>query len=166
MKFISVFILCFIISCSNEKKPIDSYKTIDYKDLNLFVSDSLPLLLDLDKNYNDIFNLWKDISLINSVKNISLSDPRQLNINLSALKNDIIKINDVNIPSALNHPQIIGRFRVLKTDILKIDADNLSIENLSIFKNHLIDITESYNSFVNTMNLEVNKDKSVNFTED
>ena len=166
MKSISVFILCLIIGCSNEKKPIDSYKTIDYKDLNLFVSDSLPSLLDLDKNYNDIFNLWKEISLINSVKNISMSDPRQLNINLLALKNDIIKINDVNIPTVLNHPQIIGRFRVLKTDILKIDADNITIENLTIFKSHLIDIIDSYNAFVNSMNLEVTKDKSIDFSED
>ena len=166
MKLIRIFILCLIISCSNEKKTIDTYKTIDYKDLNLFVSDSLPSLLNLDKNYNDIFNLWKDISLINSVINISMSDPRQLNFTLSALKNDIIKINDVNIPKVLNHPQIVGRFRVLKTDILKIEVDNLSIENLTIFKNHLIDIIDSYNAFVNTMNLEVSKDERVNFTED
>ena len=95
-----------------------------------------------------------------------MSDPRQLNFTLSALKNDIIKINDVNLPTVLNHPQIIGRFRVLKTDILKIDVDNFSIENLKIFKNHLIDIIVSHNAFVNTMNLEVNKDKSIDFSED
>ena len=71
-----------------------------------------------------------------------------------------------NLPAVLNHPQIIGRFRVLKTDILKIDVDNFSIENLKIFKNHLIDIIDSYNAFVNTMNLEVIKDKSIDFSED
>ena len=166
MKFISVFILCFIISCSNEKKPIDSYKTIDYKDLNLFVSDSLPLLLDLDKNYNDIFNLWKDISLINSVKKIPLVDSRQLSFPINLLKTDIVKINDANVPSELNYPQIIGRFRVLKTDILKIDIDNLSIENYKIFQNHLRDIVVSYNAFVNIMNLEVTKDNNEDFMKD
>jgi len=167
MKLIRSLILCFfLISCSDDKKPAQDYQKLDYKDLNIFISDSLPSLLELDKNHTNTFNLWKDISLINSVKNISMSDPRQLNFTLSAIKNDIIKINDVNLPAVLNHPQIIGRFRVLKTDILKIDVDNLTIENLKIFKNHLIDIIDSYNAFVNTMNLEVIKDKSIDFSED
>ena len=30
----------------------------------------------------------------------------------------------------LNHPQVIGRFRVLKTDVLKINIDDLSSENI------------------------------------
>ena len=167
MRLIRLFLLCLIVvSCSNNKKPAEDYKEIDYKDLNIFISDSLPSLLELDKNYNDTFNLWKDISLIKSVKNILMSDPRQLNFTLSALKNDIIKINDVNLPTVLNHPQIIGRFRVLKTDILKIEIDDLSFENYKIFQNHLKDIIVSYNAFVNTMNLEVTKDKSEVFIED
>ena len=37
------------------------------------------------------------------------------------------------LPAVLNHPQIIGRFRVLKTDILKIDVDDLTIENYKDF---------------------------------
>ena len=85
---------------------------------------------------------------------------------INLLKTDILKIIDTNVPFELDHPQIIGRFRVLKTDILKIDIDNLSLENYEIFQKHLSDIILSYNAFVNTMNLEVNKDKSVNFTED
>ncbi|MDA9241182.1 hypothetical protein N9O97_01955 [Flavobacteriaceae bacterium] len=167
MKLIRVLILCFFItSCSNDKKPVQDYKKLDYKDLNIFISDSLPSLLEFDQNHTSTFNLWKDISLINSVKNISMSDPRQLNFTLSALKNDIIKINDINLPVILNHPQIIGRFRVLKTDILKIDINDLSIENYKIFQNHLKDIIVSYNAFVNIMNLEVAKDKNEEFLID
>ena len=66
----------------------------------------------------------------------------------------------------LNHPQIIGRFRVLKTDILKIDVDNLSIDNYKTFQSHLKDIIVSYNAFVNIMNLEVTKDKNEKFIID
>ena len=167
MKLIKVLILFLIFSsCSNEIKSSKINKTIDYKSLNIFISDSIPSLLELDKNYYDIFNRWKDISLINSVKSISISDPRQLNFTLSALKNDILKINDTNLPFELNHPQIIGRFRVLKTDILKIDLDNLSIDNYKTFQNHLKDIIVSYNAFVNIMNLEVTKDKNEEFIID
>ena len=167
MKLIRSLILCFfLISCSDDKKPAQDYQKLDYKDLNIFISDSLPSLLEFDQNHTSTFNLWKDISLINSVKNISMSDPRQLNFTLSALKNDIIKINDINLPAILNHPQIIGRFRVLKTDILKIDINDLSIENYKIFQNHLKDIIVSYNAFVNIMNLEVAKDKNEEFLID
>jgi hypothetical protein len=99
MKLIKVLILFLIVSsCSNEIKSSKINKTIDYKSLNIFISDSIPSLLELDKNYYDIFNRWKDISLINSVKSISISDPRQLNFTLSALKNDILKINDTDVP--------------------------------------------------------------------
>ena len=167
MKLIRSLILCFfLISCSDDKKPAQDYQKLDYKDLNIFISDSLPSLLEFDQNHTSTFNLWKDISLINSVKNISMSDPRQLNFTLSALKNDIIKINDINLPAILNHPQIIGRFRVLKTDILKIDINDLSIENYKIFQNHLKDIIVSYNAFVNIMNLQVAKDKNEEFLID
>ena len=167
MKLIKVLILFLIVSsCSNEIKSSKINKTIDYKSLNIFISDSIPSLLELDKNYYDIFNRWKDISLINSVKSISISDPRQLNFTLSALKNDILKINDTDVPFELDHPQIIGRFRVLKTNILKIDFDNLSIDNYKTFQYHLKDIIVSYNAFVNIMNLEVTKDKNEEFLID
>jgi hypothetical protein len=126
----------------------------------------LPKTLDLDINNYDIFDRWKDISLINSVKKIPFVDYRQLSFPINLLKTDILIINDTNVPFELNHPQIIGRFRVLKTDILKIDLDNLSIDNYKTFQNHLKDIIVSYNAFVNIMNLQVAKDKNEEFLID
>ena len=161
MKLFRLFIVCLVlISCSDSKKDLKVSDTIDFKDLNVFISDSLSFTVDLDDNYSLIFDQWKDISLISTVKNIKLSDPRQLNYNLSALKTDILKINDKNVPYVLNHPQIIGRFRVLKTDILKINIDDLSPKRISRFKDHLKDIIFSHNAFVNTMNLVVNKNNN------
>ena len=80
---------------------------------------------------------------------------------LSALKTDILKINDKNPPYLLNHPQIIGRFRVLKTNILKINLDDFSPENIVKFKVHLKDIIISHNALVKTMNSMVNKTDEV-----
>ena len=57
----------------------------------------------------------------------------------------------------MDRPQIIGRFRVLKTDILKINIDDLSSENLELTKSHISDIISSYNALVNTINLELKK---------
>ena len=46
MKLIKVFLLCLILSsCSNEKKQSKIYKSIDYKDLNIFISDLLTIKL-------------------------------------------------------------------------------------------------------------------------
>ena len=167
MKLIKLLILCLIISsCSTNNNSVKTNYSLDYSVLNSFLKDSLPKTLDLDINKNDVFDRWKDIFLINSVKKIPLVDSRQLSFPINLLKTDIVKINDANVPSELNYPQIIGRFRVLKTDILKIDIDNLSIENYKIFQNHLRDIVVSYNSFVNIMNLEVTKDNNEDFMKD
>jgi hypothetical protein len=161
MKIIYIFFCVFFVGCINEKKESQISDTIDYNELNIFISDSLPILVDFDEKHSDVFSQWHEILLISYIKNISKSDSREVNYILSALKSDILKINDKNVPHALNHPQIIGRFRVLKTDILKINIDDLSTENSRIFKTYLKDIVNSYNAFVNTMNSMVNKNDEV-----
>jgi len=162
MSLIRVFLLCIvIISCTEKRQDLKTLNTVDFKDLNNYISDSLSITIDLDYNYSNVFDQWKDIFLISTVKNIKLSDPRQLSYTLSALKTDILKINDKNPPYLLNHPQIIGRFRVLKTNILKINLDDFSPENIEKFKLHLKDIIISHNALVKTMNSMVNKNDKV-----
>ena len=162
MSLIRVFLLFIVlISCSEKRQDLKTLDTVDFKDLNNYISDSLSVTIDLDNNYFSVFDQWKDIFLISSVKNIKLSDPRQLNYTLSALKTDILKINDKNPPYLLNHPQIIGRFRVLKTNILKINLDDFSPENIEKFKVNLKDIIISHNALVKTMNSMVNKNDKV-----
>ena len=157
MKLFRLLIIILIIGCSSNNQSVSNTSSLDYDALDSFIKDSLPSTLDLDINYNDVFDQWKDINLINTVKKIPLIESKQLNFPINLLKTDILKINDKNVPHALNHPQIIGRFRVLKTDILKINIDDLSFENSKTFKKNLKDIINSYNAFVNTMNLEVSQ---------
>ena len=157
MKLFRLFFFLVIIGCSSNNQSLSNTSSLDYDILDRFIKDSLPSTLDLDINHSDVFDQWKDINLINTVKKIPLIESKQLNFPINLLKTDILKINDKNVPHALNHPQIIGRFRVLKTDILKINIDDLSFENYKTFKKNLKDIINSYNSFVNTMNLEVSQ---------
>ena len=157
MKLFRLFFFLLIIGCSSNNQSLSNTLSLDYDILISFIKDSLPSTLDLDINHSDVFDQWKDINLINTVKKIPLIESKQLNFPINLLKTDILKINDKNVPHALNHPQIIGRFRVLKTDILKINIDDLSFENYKTFKKNLKDIINSYNSFVNTMNLEVSQ---------
>jgi len=157
MKLFRLFFFLLIIGCSSNNQSLSNTSSLDYDILDRFIKDSLPSTLDLDINHSDVFDQWKDINLINTVKKIPLIESKQLNFPINLLKTDILKINDKNVPHALNHPQIIGRFRVLKTDVLKINIDDLSFENYKTFKKNLKDIINSYNSFVNTMNLEVSQ---------
>jgi hypothetical protein len=157
MKLFRLFFFLLIIGCSSNNQSLSNTSSLDYDILDRFIKDSLPSTLDLDINHSDVFDQWKDINLINTVKKIPLIESKQLNFPINLLKTDILKINDKNVPHALNHPQIIGRFRVLKTDILKINIDDLSFENYKTFKKNLKDIINSFNSFVNTMNLEVSQ---------
>ena len=157
MKLFRLFFFLLIIGCSSNNQSLSNTSSLDYDILDRFIKDPLPSTLDLDINHSDVFDQWKDINLINTVKKIPLIESKQLNFPINLLKTDILKINDKNVPHALNHPQIIGRFRVLKTDILKINIDDLSFENYKTFKKNLKDIINSYNSFVNTMNLEVSQ---------
>ena len=157
MKLFRLLIVLLITGCSSNNQSVSNTSSLDYDVLDSFIKDSLPSTLDLDINHSDVFDQWKDINLINTVKKIPLIESKQLNFPINLLKTDILKINDKNVPHALNHPQIIGRFRVLKTDILKINIDDLSFENSETFKKNLKDIINSYNAFVNTMNSEVSQ---------
>jgi hypothetical protein len=157
MKLFRLLIFLLIIGCFSNNQSVSNISSLDYDALDSFIKDSLPSTLNLDINYSDVFDQWKDINLINTVKKIPLIESKQLNFPINLLKTDILKINDKNVPHALNHPQVIGRFRVLKTDILKINIDDLSFENSKTFRKHLKDIVNSYNAFVNTMNLEVSQ---------
>ena len=157
MKLFRLLIVLLIIGCSSNNQSVSNTSFLDYDALDSFIKDSLPSTLDLDTNYSDVFDQWKDINLINTVKKIPLIESKQLNFPINLLKTDILKINDKNVPHALNHPQVIGRFRVLKTDILKINIDDLSFKNSKTFRKHLKDIVNSYNAFVNTINSEVSQ---------
>jgi hypothetical protein len=162
MKILFIFFCLASIGCSNTKKDLKISEVIDYKELNIFISDSLPTFLDFDEKYVDIISQWNNISLISNVKNIRFSDSREVNYIISALKTDILKISDKIVPVKLNHPQIIGRFRVLKTDILKLNLDEVFNKNNIKFKEDLKDIIISYNAFVNSINLILSKSESEN----
>ena len=51
MSLIRVFLLCIIlISCSEKKQDLKTFDTVDFKDLNNYISDSLSVTIDLDLN--------------------------------------------------------------------------------------------------------------------
>ena len=153
MRFL--IIICLLtVSCSKSTKKIESInKSIDYLELNIFVKDSLPILIVLDPNYNQVFNLWGDIDVLKKATTISKTDTRQLRYFIDSYKLEIDEINEIHIPTVLNIPSVIGRFRVFKTDILKADTlEELNQYNVKGFKKNLKKIADSYNALISRMN--------------
>ena len=168
--YLTVFFL--ITSSSKTTKKISSTNhSIDYSALNSFVQDSLPDFINIDQNYNKVFNLWEDIKIIQKTNEIISSDPRQLSFLLEALKFEVKKINDYQIPGQLNVPQVIGRLRVYKTNIFKINSNKIELENIQLFKKNLKSLVISYNALIDMMNkiakesIENNKVQSINLAE-
>jgi len=151
--FIYLLFFFLLISCSkNSKKNNLISKSIDYEKLNSFVQDSLPSFLILNENFDEIFNPWQGIKTIESTSKIISSDPRTLSFFLESLKLEVAKINDKQIPGKLNVPQVIGRFRVYKTEVLKINSNKIDLENIDLFKKNLKKIAISHNALISMIN--------------
>jgi hypothetical protein len=153
-KFVCLLSIFFLfISCKKTNNKSDSItKSIDYSQLNSFIQDSLSDFRILNKNYNQVFELWDDIKIISSTSDVILGDPRTLIFSLESFKLEVEKINDKQLPGKLNVPPIIGRFRVYKTNVLKINSNNINLENIDLFKNNIADIVISYNALIKMMN--------------
>ena len=70
MNLLRIFILSlFIFGCtSSSNQNIGDNFSVEYDDLRAFLKDSLPTALDLDSEFQDIFDQWKDFSTIKTVK--------------------------------------------------------------------------------------------------
>ena len=63
-----------------------------------------------------------------------------------------MRINE-NCPFEFNIPQIIGRYRVYKTNILKINSIELINDNINDYKNNIKSFILSHDALVNMINL-------------
>ena len=61
MKIIYIFFCVFFVGCINVKKELKISDTINYNELNIFISDSLPILVDFDEKHSDVFSQWHEI---------------------------------------------------------------------------------------------------------
>ena len=92
MKLFRLLIFLLIIGCSSNNQSASNTSYLDHDALDSFIKDSLPSTLNLDINYSDVFDQWKDINLINTVKKIPLIESKQLNFPINLLKTDILKM--------------------------------------------------------------------------
>ena len=158
-----LILLFVLISCSNNsiKNNLKS-KSVNYNKLNSFIQDSLPSILTLNQNFNQIFDPWQGLKTVESTSKILSSDSRTLTYFLESLKLELTKINDKQIPGKLNVPQVIGRFRVYKTEVLKINSNKIDLKNIHKFKENLKKIIISHNALISMMNKIASESLSFN----
>ena len=148
----------FNFSCTNNikssKRINDSF---DYRQLDVFMNDSLEKPMILNQNFIQNFNSWELVRSIENTSKIKDNDTETFPFLVESIALELDKIKFENAPEDLNIPQIIGRFRVYKTNILKINSIDLSINNLVEYKNSLKKLISSHNALVKMLNLTANE---------
>ena len=154
----SITLSCFIFSCTNQTKSTKIKNTqIDHDQLNSYVKDSIDQPLKLNQNFIENFNSWDLVSAIESTTQIKDKETETFPFLFEMISLELDKIKFENAPEDLNIPQVIGRFRVYKTNILKINSIDLNIKNFLDYKNNLKNLISSHNALVNMLNLTANE---------
>ena len=148
----------FHFSCSNNVKSSKQINDLfDYRQLDVFINDSVEKPLILNQNFIENFNSWELVRSIESTSKIIDNDIETLPFIVESIALELDKIKFENAPEDLNIPQIIGRFRVYQTNILKINSIDLRSNNLVEYKNNLKKLISSHNALVNMLNLTANE---------
>ena len=145
-------------SCSNNVKSSKNVNdSFDYSQLDVFINDSVEKPIILNQNFIENFNSWELVRSIESTMKIKDNDTETFPFVIESIALELDKIKFENAPEDLNIPQIIGRFRVYKTNILKINSIDLSSDNFVEYKNSLKKLISSHNALVNMLNLRANE---------
>ena len=157
--FIGLIIFSFFyFSCSNNVKSSKQINdSLDYRKLDVFINDSVEKPMILNQNFIENFNSWELVRSIESTSKIKENDIETFPFVVESIALELDKIKFENAPEDLNIPQIIGRFRVYKTNILKISFIDLTNNNLVEYKKSLKKLIASHNALVNMLNLTANE---------
>ena len=163
IRYIKLFIgliifLSFNFSCTNNIKSSERINdSFNYRELDVFMNDSVEKPMILNQNFIENFNSWELVRSIEITSKIKDNDTETFPFVVESIALGLDKVKFENAPEDLNVPQIIGRFRVYKTNILKINSIDLSSNNLAEYKNNLKKLISSHNALVNMLNLTANE---------
>ena len=106
----------------------------------------------IDSAYVKRFNVWNPFIAVNTKLSRLTPNSNDHRSILNSIKLDLQDINQNNIPYPFNKPEVIGRLRVVKTFVYKVNSYELNAINLKSYKEDVIMIIESYNTFVEKVN--------------
>ena len=149
-----LIIIFFAISCnSNKQFPKVNVTLINYNQLDIYFQDSIKQPLMLNQSLIEKYNNWDLIGVVQSTSEIKDKEIEILPFIFESLEIELNKINPENFTYEFNIPQIIGRYKVYKTNILKINSIELNNENITDYKNNLKSFILSHDALVNMINL-------------
>ena len=143
-----MIIMYFSISC----KKIN-YNQINYNQLYIYFQDSINQPLMLNQSMIEKYNTWDLVGIIQSNSEIKDKEIETFPFIFESLEIELNKIKPENFPFEFNIPQIIGRYRVYKTNILKINSIELINQNINDYKNNIKSFILSHDALVNMINL-------------
>ena len=149
-----LIIIFFAISCNSNKHPPKVSDTlINYNQLDIYFQDSIKQPLMLNQSLIEKYNNWDLIGVIQSTTEIKDKELETLPFFFESIEIELNKIKPENFTYEFNIPQIIGRYRVYKTNILKINSIELNNDNITYYKNNLKSFILSHDALVNMINL-------------
>ncbi len=149
-----MIIMFFSISCNSNKQPQKINDTqINYNQLDIYFQDSIKQPLMLNQSMIEKYNTWDLVGIIQSNSEIKDKEIETFPFIFESLEIELNKIRPENFPFEFNIPQIIGRYRVYKTNILKINSIELINDNINDYKNNIKSFILSHDALVNMINL-------------
>jgi hypothetical protein len=152
--FKNIFLLLALIllGCNNQSIQSENFVFQPNRPLSELVDINEVNFSSIDSVYLKRFNVWNPFIAVNTKLSRLTPNSNDHRSILNSIKLDLQDINQNNIPYPFNKPEVIGRLRVVKTFVYKVNSYELNAINLKSYKEDVIMIIESYNTFVEKVN--------------
>ena len=152
-KNIFLLLVLTLLGCNNQSIQSENSVFQPNRPLSELISNDEVNFSSIDSAYLKRFNVWNPFIAVNTKLNRLTPQSNDHRSILNSIKLDLQDINQNNIPYPFNKPEVIGRLRVVKTFVYKVNSYELNAVNLKSYKEDVIMIIESYNAFVEKLNV-------------
>ena len=152
-KNIFLLLVLTLLGCNNQSIQPENSVFQPNRPLSELISIDEVNFSSIDSVYLKRFNVWNPFIAVNTKLSRLTPQSNDHRSILNSIKLDLQDINQNNIPYPFNKPEVIGRLRVVKTFVYKVNSYELNAVNLKSYKEDVIMIIESYNAFVEKLNV-------------
>ena len=152
-KNIFLLLLLTLLGCNDQSIQSENSVFQPNRPLSKLISIDEVNFSSIDSAYLKRFNVWNPFIAVNTKLSRLTPQSNDHRSILNSIKLDLQDINQNNIPYPFNKPEVIGRLRVVKTFVYKVNSYELNAVNLKSYEEDVIMIIESYNAFVEKLNV-------------
>tara|TARA_Y200000002_G_scaffold285958_1_gene240099 strand:- start:404 stop:895 length:492 start_codon:yes stop_codon:yes gene_type:complete len=153
--FNNIFLLLALIllGCNNQAIQSENSVFQPNRPLSELIDLNEVNFSSIDSAFLKRFNVWNPFIAVNTKLSRLRPQSNDHRSIFNSIKLDLQDINQNNIPYPFNKPEVIGRLRVVKTFVYKVNSYELNAVNLKSYKEDISMIIESYNAFVDKLNV-------------